>query len=196
MFHATCNRAHEPAGGGSVVVGSSDLKAPLIFLEALEFGELLSDAKVLSMVKRRGHTYLTSLLHANLIHIAAHGAFSPADPLVSAVGLDDGPLTVKELQELRLHAELVVLSGCDTGKSTTNGADEVLGLTQALLQAGARAAVVSLWKVDDESTAQFMRLLLTTPVQQGPRKLPPKRPTHAPGDSLSPILLGSFRPRR
>ncbi len=158
VFHATCNRVQEPAGIGSVVVGSSDVKAPLILLEALQVGEMLSNAKVFVDGQATRANLLDELHRANLIHIAAHGAFSPSDPLVSAVRLDDGPLTVKELEELRLHAELVVLSGCDTGKSATKGADDVLGLTQALLQAGARTAVVSLWKIDDESTAKFMRL--------------------------------------
>jgi CHAT domain-containing protein len=57
---------------------------------------------------------------------------------------------------LQLNADLVVLSACNTGQGETTGGDDVLGLTRGLLGAGARAAVVSLWQVDDVSTSLFM----------------------------------------
>jgi CHAT domain-containing protein len=57
---------------------------------------------------------------------------------------------------MRLNADLVVLSACDTGRGQTTGGGDVLGLTRGLLAAGARAAVVSLWPVDDVSTSLLM----------------------------------------
>src|SRR5688572_29600007 len=57
---------------------------------------------------------------------------------------------------LRLDADLVVLSACNTGQGQATGGDDVLGLTRGLLGTGARAAVVSLWRVDDESTSLLM----------------------------------------
>ncbi len=158
VFQATRSRHRRPPGKGSVVVGSSDPRAPMISSEVRTVGEMLSEPRILVDGQATKAHLLHNLRNASLIHIAAHGAFSPTDPSASAVGLDDGPLTVGELQELQLRAELVVLSGCETGRNVTKGTDDVLGLTQALLQAGARSAVVSLWNVDDESTASFMRL--------------------------------------
>jgi CHAT domain-containing protein len=53
----------------------------------------------------------------------------------------------------------VTLSGCSTGLSEVVGGDELLGLTRGLLHAGARAVLLSLWDVQDESTAEYMTLL-------------------------------------
>jgi len=63
---------------------------------------------------------------------------------------------VYELMGERLNAELVVLSACDTARGAATGGDDVLGLTRALLAAGARRAIVSLWPVDDVSTSLLM----------------------------------------
>jgi CHAT domain-containing protein len=92
-----------------------------------------------------------------LIHFATHGKLSESAPLSSAIMLaHDKELTVYELMGLQLNADLVVLSACNTGQGETTGGDDVLGLTRGLLAAGARAAVVSLWPVDDFSTCLLM----------------------------------------
>jgi CHAT domain-containing protein len=57
----------------------------------------------------------------------------------------------------RLQADLVVISACQTGIAGILGGDEFAGLAQAFLQAGARSLIVSLWSVDDSSTASFMK---------------------------------------
>jgi CHAT domain-containing protein len=77
--------------------------------------------------------------------------------LGSAVMLANGEqLTVAELLSLRLDADLVVLSACETGTGRVVGGDELLGLGRGLIAAGARAAVVTLWPVDDVSAAVLM----------------------------------------
>ena len=65
-------------------------------------------------------------------------------------------LTVGELLGLRLSADLVVLSACDTGRGTVTAGDDVLGLTRGVLAAGARGAVVSLWPVRDDVACVLM----------------------------------------
>jgi CHAT domain-containing protein len=100
---------------------------------------------------------LARVADASLLHFATHGRLSETAPLTSSLALADGAeLTVYELIGLRLTAQLVVLSACDTGRGETTGGDEVIGLTRGLLAAGARAAVVSLWPVDDISTSLLM----------------------------------------
>jgi CHAT domain-containing protein len=72
----------------------------------------------------------------------------------------DGPgpgyLPVRDILGLKLDADLVTLSACETGLGRLERGEGVLGLSRAFLAAGARSVVVSLWKVNDRSTALLM----------------------------------------
>jgi CHAT domain-containing protein len=92
----------------------------------------------------------------NILHLAAHGDFRPDNPLFCGVALANGWLTTLDIFNLRLKASLVTLSACQTGRSVVGGGDELLGLMRAFLYAGAASLVMSLWAVEDRSTAQFM----------------------------------------
>jgi CHAT domain-containing protein len=103
---------------------------------------------------------------ARIIHLATHGllddvrglesaiALAP-DPLPSKAGEVNGLLTAEEILLLKLNAELVVLSACDTGRGRITG-DGVVGLSRSLISAGVSSVVVSLWAVSDDSTAFLM----------------------------------------
>jgi CHAT domain-containing protein/tetratricopeptide (TPR) repeat protein len=92
----------------------------------------------------------------NLLHLATHGAFRTDNPLFSWLRLADARLTVRDVYRLRLpRASLVTLSACETGLGDLRGGD-VLGLSQGFLATGARSLVLSLWAVDDASTAALM----------------------------------------
>ena len=69
---------------------------------------------------------------------------------------EDGRLEVREIFGMDLKANLVVLSGCDTGLGKVSTGDEFVGLTRAFIYAGTPSVVASLWSVDDSSTAQLM----------------------------------------
>jgi tetratricopeptide (TPR) repeat protein len=91
-----------------------------------------------------------------LLHLATHGAFRADNPLFSWLRLADTRLTVQDIYGLRLPcARLVTLSACETGLGDLRGGD-VLGLSRGFLAAGARSLLLSLWAVDDVSTAQLM----------------------------------------
>ncbi len=93
------------------------------------------------------------------LHIACHGWFNDADPLASYLqtGAEE-VLTAREvLQTWRLKARLVTLSACESGLSQILRGDEPMGLVRAFLSVGARAVLVSQWRVDDLATFLLMR---------------------------------------
>ena len=92
------------------------------------------------------------------LHLAAHGDFRFDNPLFSGLILADGWLTTMDIFNLRLKASLVTLSACQTGRNVIGGGDELLGLMRAFLGAGAASVVLTLWAVEDHSTAQLMEI--------------------------------------
>ena len=101
------------------------------------------------------------LSSARIIHLATHGLLDDADKSIpSAIALaptsnDNGLLTPAEIFDLKINAELVVLSACDTGRGAITG-DGVVGLSRSLITAGASSVIVSLWAVPDSPTSELM----------------------------------------
>ena len=99
---------------------------------------------------------------ARIIHLATHGLLDEVKQLglpgaiaLAPSGNDNGFLTPGEILNLKLNAELVVLSACQTGRGEITG-DGVIGLSRSLLSAGAASAIVSLWEVPDDTTTTLM----------------------------------------
>ncbi|HET9219514.1 MAG TPA: CHAT domain-containing protein [Terriglobia bacterium] len=93
---------------------------------------------------------------AGKIHIAAHGVFRADNPDFSSIRFGDKWLNLFDIFNLELGAEITTLSACETGMSDVLGGDELLGLARGFLRAGTPSLVVSLWMVNDKSTAQLM----------------------------------------
>jgi CHAT domain-containing protein/predicted negative regulator of RcsB-dependent stress response len=98
------------------------------------------------------------------VHFATHGLLDEQKPMYSGVVLtrqveqaDDGFLQAYEIYNIRLNADLVVLSACRTGLGTLTKGEGLVGLARAFMYAGSPSLVVSLWKVEDISTAYLMR---------------------------------------
>jgi CHAT domain-containing protein/Tfp pilus assembly protein PilF len=98
-----------------------------------------------------------------IIHFACHGFLDERIPMRSALVLtldddveEDGFLQAREIANLKLKADLVVLSACQTGRGRLENAEGVFGLPRAFFYAGARSTISSLWKISDESTAEIM----------------------------------------
>jgi CHAT domain-containing protein len=103
-----------------------------------------------------------------VLHLALHGYYDAEFPAMSSVvfsevcGTDtgsrseDGYLSVEEVTGLRLRAELVNLSACETGLGKLVKGDGVVGLSRAFMVAGANRVGVTLWPVDDEATKEIM----------------------------------------
>lgn len=100
-----------------------------------------------------------------IIHIATHGWVNSKHPELSAILLSmvdetgapvDGILQLHEIYNLKLPAELVVLSACETGIGKQIRGEGLIALTRGFMYAGAARVVASLWKVDDSATAALM----------------------------------------
>lgn len=98
-----------------------------------------------------------------IIHMAAHGEFDAVNPLFSTLKLAQtgkaatGDLEAAEIFDLRINADLIVLSACQTGLGKVTSGDEVQGMNQAFLYAGTHALISSLWRVSDITTAMLMK---------------------------------------
>ena len=98
-----------------------------------------------------------------LVHIAAHGSAKAGEILLSPNPTnyerpkeEDFLLTMSEVLEAKVRAQLVVLSCCHSGRGKVK-AEGVVGIARAFLGAGARSVIASLWAIDDEATLEFMR---------------------------------------
>lgn len=100
----------------------------------------------------------------NYIHIASHGFVNQEEPQFSGIFMandtvtnkEDGILFAGEIYNINLNAELVTLSACETGLGKITKGEGIIGLTHALIYAGAKNITVSLWKVSDDATKQLM----------------------------------------
>jgi CHAT domain-containing protein len=144
-------------GQGSAVFGVADGAAPQIQEESLMVASLSQTSQLFLNQEATVERLRRSASSAAHLHIAAHGHFRRDNPWFSSLTLGDGPLSLYDLYELQMSAQLVVLSGCSTGLSVVMGGDEQVGLVRGLLHAGARSALVSLWNVSDASTTYFMK---------------------------------------
>jgi CHAT domain-containing protein len=99
-----------------------------------------------------------------IVHLAVHGVANAEFPdraaLIlgtSAASPDDGLLQVREIRDLALRADLVVLSACETGSGKLLGAEGIASLERAFLLAGAKSVLASLWTADDIFTIALMK---------------------------------------
>jgi CHAT domain-containing protein len=104
-----------------------------------------------------------SLVDFGIIHFAAHGFFDDKNWDRSGLVLwrnknstEDGLFQPRDIYLLDLSSDLVVLSACQTGKGRLETGEGLIGLASAFLIAGSDSVLVSLWNINDRSTAQFM----------------------------------------
>ena len=95
------------------------------------------------------------------VHLATHGMVNESQPGLSRVylkpdGDEDGSLYASEIYNIDINAELVTLSACETGIGKITKGEGIVGLSRALMYAGAENIIVSLWPVADKSTSLLM----------------------------------------
>ncbi|MGI0490867.1 tetratricopeptide repeat protein [Alkalinema pantanalense CENA528] len=142
--------------------------------EATQIAQVLQGSALIGNQATK-NTVVQRMQTASIIHLATHGLLDTlrgevpgAIALTPSAG-NDGFLTAGEILDLKLKADLAVLSACSTGRGDITG-DGVIGLSRSLFIAGVPSVVVSLWNVKDESTAflmtEFYRRLKVDPSQK------------------------------
>ena len=120
----------------------------------------------------------SELSRYRIVHFATHGLLDSIRPELSGIVLSlvdergnpqDGFLQLYEIYNLNLPAELVVLSSCRTGLGKEIRGEGMVGLTRGFMYAGAARLVTSLWKVDDEATAELMKRFYAKMLVEGAR---------------------------
>jgi len=119
------------------------------------------------------------LANYRFVHFATHGVVDAEHPALSGLVLSlvdeqgapqNGYLRLHDIYNMRLNADLVVLSGCDTALGKEIKGEGLIGLTRAFMYAGAPRIVASLWQVSDLATAELMKRFYAGMMQ---RHLPP-----------------------
>ncbi|MDF5731606.1 MAG: CHAT domain-containing protein, partial [Rhizonema sp. PD38] len=110
-----------------------------------------------------------------IVHFATHGCISQNNPQSSKLVLSqfdekgdkiDGSLNLNKIYNLNLPVELVTLSACKTGLGKNVQGEGLIGLTRGFMYAGAKRVVVSLWSVNDLTTATLMQTFYQKMLQQ------------------------------
>ena len=124
----------------------------------------------------RGVLETTDFSKYAILHFATHGLLNPQNPensgfLLSMLDYDGKPqngfITMRDVYSLNVPVDLVVLSACRTGLGKDVRGEGLIGLTRGFMHAGASSVVASLWKVDDEATAELMKNFYANMLQKG-----------------------------
>ena len=116
------------------------------------------------------------LAQYRIVHFATHGVLDNETPGLSAVVLSmfddqgraiDGSLRLHDIYDLRLPADLVVLSACNTALGRQVRGEGLVGIVRGFMYAGAQRVVASLWKVDDDATGELMSAFYQEMLERG-----------------------------
>lgn len=162
-------KQREPSKAGKALIlgnpelGDEEYSLKYAEKEAVAVAKSFPTAKVLLKKEATESTFKKFAGQFNYIHLASHGLFASESPLNSGLllagdGENDGLLNVSDIYSLRLNAELISLSACETALGRINPGDDVVGLTRGFIYAGANSIMASLWQVDDMATAELMEM--------------------------------------
>lgn len=153
-------------GGGVLVAGKTRFEeAALPSLggvrrEIAQVRGLFADAAALLDADATYPRFVEEARHRRIIHLATHALLDRTSPLYHALVLtptpdDDGLLRLHEIETLRLDADLVTLSGCNTARGDLRPGEGMAGLQYAFRAVGARSTVSTLWSLNDAASAEL-----------------------------------------
>jgi CHAT domain-containing protein len=142
--------------------------------EVAQIGVLFNGSTIFTQAAATKAQFRASVPKAGILHVAAHAEVDLVDPLQSRIlfapqGDDTGFMEAREIYGLNMdNVSLITLSACESGLGRVARGDEILGFTRSFLSAGASGLLVSLWPVEDESTALLMTTLYRNLAQGQP----------------------------
>ena len=151
-----CLDKSDVADNSPLLIGVADENAPLVEEEISMLSRLFPNARVLVNEYATRAAFTQSSRSSSFLHIATHAVFRNDNPMFSSFKLADGWFHALDVFSMTCQTNLVTLSGCQSGMSEVAGGDDLLGLMRGFLYAGARSLLLSLWNVNDESTAALM----------------------------------------
>lgn len=135
-----------------------------VFNESRSFWNFFSPEKTKILLGRDATKPVienTSFEEYGFIHFATHAFVHEDDPALSGIAFwsgddDDGVIYVNDIYNMNLKADLVSLGACETGLGTVYKGEGMIGFTRAFIYAGAANLLVSMWRVNDQPTANLM----------------------------------------
>lgn len=155
-LYALCRGRGIPERTRISVFGVADSAAPHIEAEVAAIQGYFPAARCFVGAAASSEALSAAAATSDVLHIASHAVFRHDNPMFSAFKLFDEWLNAYDVCSLRMNSAMVTLSGCSTGAGRVYAGDEMLGLVRAFLKAGASSLVVSLWSVNDRSSASLM----------------------------------------
>jgi len=206
VLASIARRDHRTDRSDAIVVGDTRGDLPYASEEAELVAGILGVRAIpgREATRRRLIEAIGVAQNLRILHLACHGAFNVDDVLASGIltaVADDANqaaavLSAQDLFDVQIATDLVALSACESGISERRPGDELVGLTRALLVAGARTVLASLWKVNDLSTSVLMRVFYEGWVRDGLSKAQALRRAQCHVMDLTAAdLLASDHPR-
>ncbi len=147
----------------ALVVAVPDVFAPQMAQEAEQVARTLRaqgfQTTLLIGEAATASAFVAAAPGAGVIHVATHGRFDAANPRLSGLRFSDRWMSAREFGALPLNGAAVVLSGCETGRTSLGRGHESGGLLRALVESGAAEAIASLWPTHDSASAALMEQL-------------------------------------
>jgi CHAT domain-containing protein len=179
VFAADDPRVARPAGAAGAAGAAPFRRLPFTRAEAEALAALApAGAVTVALDFAAARPAAAGLAGHRLVHFATHAVLDDAHPELSGLVLSlvdergaprDGFLRLLDIYNLRLNAELVSLSACDTARGREVRGEGLVGLARGFFYAGAERVLASLWRVEDRATAELMRRFYRGVLGEGQR---------------------------